>query len=72
MKASDLREKSIEDLRELEKTLMRELFDSRMKNYTNRLDDTSLIRKARCDIARVKTLLTEKTRAAARAESEAK
>ena len=61
MKAADLREKSVEDLRELEKTLARDVFQNRLKNFTNRLDDTSSIKKARKDLARVKTILGERT-----------
>ena len=45
----DLREKTAEDLRELEKTLAGEVFQTRLKNFTNRLDDTSAIRKTRRD-----------------------
>ncbi len=60
MKASDLREKSAEDLRELQKTLAHDVFESRLKNFTNRLDDTSAIRKTRRDLARVITLLRER------------
>jgi large subunit ribosomal protein L29 len=60
MKASDLREKNVEDLRELEKTLAHDVFQSRLKNFTNRLDDTSAIRKTKRDLARVKTLLHER------------
>jgi large subunit ribosomal protein L29 len=60
MKASDLREKSPEDLRELQKTLAHDVFESRLKNFTNRLDDTSAIRKTRRDLARVITLLRER------------
>jgi len=60
MKATDLREKSAEDLRELEKTLAHDVFESRLKNFTNRLDDTSSIRKTRRDLARVITLLRER------------
>jgi large subunit ribosomal protein L29 len=60
MKASDLREKNVEDLRELEKTLAHDVFQSRLKNFTNRLDDTSAIRKTKRDLARVKTLLCER------------
>jgi large subunit ribosomal protein L29 len=60
MKATDLREKSSEDLRELQKTLAHDVFESRLKNFTNRLDDTSLIRKTRRDLARVITLLRER------------
>jgi len=59
MKAADLREKSAEDLQELSKTLARDVFQNRLKNFTNRLDDTSSIRKTRRDLARVVTLLRE-------------
>jgi large subunit ribosomal protein L29 len=64
MKAADLREKSVEDLRELQKTLAHDVFQNRLKNFTNRLDDTSQIRKLRRDLARVKTLLSELQRKA--------
>lgn len=59
MKAKDLRERSPEDLRELEKSLAKDVFQNRFKNFTNRLDDTSSIKKARRDLARVKTLLVQ-------------
>jgi large subunit ribosomal protein L29 len=59
MKAKDMREKSREDMLELEKSLAREAFQVKLKNFTNRLDDTSQIRKVRRDLARVKTLLGE-------------
>ncbi|CAN5780017.1 hypothetical protein BH09MYX1_BH09MYX1_21620 [soil metagenome] len=65
MKAKDLRERTAEDLKELEKTLVKDLFDSRFKNFTNRLDDTSALRKGRRELARVKTLLAESARKAA-------
>ena len=57
MKASDLREKSVEDLRELQASLAHDTFQNRLKNFTNRLDDTSVIGKTRRDLARVITLL---------------
>ena len=63
LKASDLHERTIEDLRELEKTLTRDVFQNRFKNFTNRLDDTSSIRKAKKDLARVKTVLTVRAKA---------
>lgn len=62
MKATELRDKSADELVALEKDLRQGLFDQRLKNFTNRLDDTSLVRKARRDIARVRTLLAEKSR----------
>ena len=61
-KAEDLRERTLEDLRELERTLAKELFSARFKNFTNRLDDTSSLRKGRRDLARIKTVLLEKLR----------
>lgn len=64
MKAKDLRDRGTEDLRELEKSLAADLFQYRFKNNTNRLDDTSLIRKTRRDIARVRSVLAERDRAA--------
>jgi large subunit ribosomal protein L29 len=68
MKAADLREKSADDLRELQKSLARDVFQNRLKNFTNRLDDTSAIRKTRRDLARVITLLREREVVADRSE----
>ena len=65
MKAKDLRERSVEDLRELEKSILRDTFTNRFKNFTNRLDDTSAVNKARRDLARVKTILRERELVAA-------
>ncbi len=62
MKAKDLHERTVEDLHELEKTLSKDLFESRFKNFTNRLDDTAALRKNRREIARIKTVLGEKAR----------
>jgi len=64
MKAKDLRERSVEDLRELEKSLTRDTFTHRFKNFTNRLDDTSVIGKTKRDLARVKTILAQSAKAA--------
>ena len=62
MKARDLRDRSTEDLAELERSLTGERFQNKFKNFTNRLDDTSLIRKQKRDLARVKLILTERSR----------
>ena len=70
MKASDLREKSVEDLRELERALSRDVFQSRLKNFTTRLDDTSAMRKTKRDLARVMTLLRERELGVARGKKE--
>ncbi len=64
MKAKDLRDRATEDLRELDKRLSQDLYQYRFKNFTNSLDDTSLVNKTRLDIARVRTILTQRERAA--------
>jgi large subunit ribosomal protein L29 len=64
MKSTDLRERTTEHLQELEKTLARDVFDAKFKNFTNRLNDTSSVRKARRDLARVKTILAQRAGAA--------
>jgi large subunit ribosomal protein L29 len=61
MKATDLREKTVEDLRELQASLAHDVFQNRLKNFTNRLDDTSAIRKTKRDLARVITLLHQRS-----------
>jgi large subunit ribosomal protein L29 len=59
MKAKDLRERSMDDLRDLEKSLAKDTFQNRFKNFTNRLDDTSQLPKTRRDLARVKTIMRQ-------------
>jgi large subunit ribosomal protein L29 len=60
MKSKDLRERSTDDLVELKTTMKKDLFSYRMKNYVNQLDDTSLVRKTRKDIARIEQILQER------------
>ena len=60
MKAKDLRDRTTEDLTELCAMLRKDLFNYRMRNHTNQLDDTSLMNKARRDIARVELILHER------------
>ena len=64
LKAKDLHERSLEDLKELEKSLRGDTFQNRIKNFTNRLDDTSSMRKTRQDLARVLTVLAHKAQKA--------
>jgi len=65
MKAKDIRGRTTEDLLELRASMRKELFSSRMKNFTNQLDDTSQIQKARRDLARVEGILRERVAAPA-------
>jgi large subunit ribosomal protein L29 len=60
MKAKDLRARATEDLKELRASVKKELFSNRMKNFTNQLDDTSQIQKARRDLARIEGILRER------------
>jgi large subunit ribosomal protein L29 len=60
MKAKDLRERSLEDLLTLKASIQKDLFSYRMKNWTDQLEDTSLLNKTRRDIARIETLLRER------------
>jgi large subunit ribosomal protein L29 len=62
MKARDLRDRTTEDLAELERSLSGDSFQNKFKNFTNRLDDTSVIGKSRKDLARVKLILAERVR----------
>jgi large subunit ribosomal protein L29 len=60
VKPSELKDKNIDELVELEKSTARELWQSKFSNYSNQLDDTDKIRRLRRDVARVKTALTQK------------
>ena len=65
MKPKDLRERTTEDLVELKTTIAKDLFSYRMKNATDQLDDTSLLKKTRRDIARIELILSERQTQAA-------
>jgi large subunit ribosomal protein L29 len=56
----ELRDCTPERLMDLEKSLRRQIFESRIRNYTNQLDDTASIKRARRDLARVKTIMSER------------
>ncbi|NOZ09811.1 MAG: 50S ribosomal protein L29 [Gammaproteobacteria bacterium] len=63
MKAHEMRAKSVEDLNTELQDLLREQFNLRMQNATGQLANHTLIRNVRHNIARVRTVLTEKARA---------
>lgn len=60
MKAIDLREKTAEDLNQELMRLLKEQFNLRMRKATGQLNQSHLLRQTRRDIARVKTVITEK------------
>lgn len=62
MKASELRSKSVEELKVSLKDLHREQFNLRFQHKLGQLNSTDNMRKVRRDIARVNTVLSEKLR----------
>lgn len=60
MKFIDLTEKSLEDLETLVKKQKRELFLLRIKKQMSQLQNTSEIKKARKEIARILTAISTK------------
>ncbi|ARR50327.1 TPA: 50S ribosomal protein L29 [Photobacterium damselae] len=63
MNAQDLRAKSVEELNAELVNLLREQFNLRMQAATGQLQQTHNLKNVRRDIARVKTVLTEKASA---------
>ena len=60
MTATELKEKSVEELNAELINLLREQFNLRMQHTTGQLEKTDQLRKVRRNIARVKTILTQK------------
>ena len=60
MKASELREKSVEELNGVLLAQLKEQFKLRMQAATGQLGQTHLLAQARKDIARIKTALRQK------------
>ncbi len=68
MNASELRDKTPDELREQLTQLKKEAFNLRFQKATNQLENTARMRQVRRDTARVLTVLNEKAAAAAQAE----
>lgn len=60
MKASELRTKSVDELKKELLELLKAQFGLRMQVATQQLSNTSQMSKVRRDIARVRTLIREK------------
>jgi len=60
MKAAELRELSIEELMEREKESRKALFNLRFQMGSGQLSNHTALKKARRDIARIKTVLNQK------------
>lgn len=60
MRPSDLRAMTVEELKEKEKELRKELFNLRFRLATGEVENPMRIRSVRKDIARILTIMTEK------------
>ena len=61
MKASEIRGKTPDELQQELAQLLRAQFGLRMQKATQQLNNTSQLRKVRRDIARVRTVMAEKS-----------
>ncbi|MEQ9021667.1 MAG: 50S ribosomal protein L29 [Pseudomonadales bacterium] len=60
MKASEMREKTVEELNQQLIELRKEQLSLRMAQATGQLGETHKVREVRRDVARVKTVLAQK------------
>ncbi|MGI9355099.1 MAG: 50S ribosomal protein L29 [Rhizobiaceae bacterium] len=65
MDAKELRDKTLDQLRDELTSLKKEAFNLRFQQATSQLENTARMRSVRRDAARVKTILNEKAAAAA-------
>jgi len=69
MKATELRNFSIEELRKKEKELRRELFNLRFQLAKGELQNVKRMKAVKKDIARILTIITEKTMMSSKGEA---
>ena len=62
-KPSDVRAKTVDELKDELVKLKKEQFNLRFQRATQQLENTSQVRKVRRDIARVQTVIAEKAQA---------
>ena len=60
VKASSLREKSVDELQTRERDLSEQLYKLRFQRATGRMESPARMRQVRREIARIKTVLNEK------------
>jgi large subunit ribosomal protein L29 len=63
MKVTEMRDKSVDELQMREKELSEQLFKLRFQRATGRIENPMKIREVKREIARIKTILTERSRA---------
>ena len=67
MKVSEVRDKTVDQLNESLLDLKKEAFNLRFQKATGQLENTARERQVRRDIARIMTVLKERSRAEAKA-----
>jgi large subunit ribosomal protein L29 len=60
MKVEDLRQKTVDELTQQVLDLKKEAFNLRFRRASGQLENTSMVRQVRRDIARIKTILHER------------
>ncbi len=65
MKSTDVRTKSDDELKDTLINLRKEAFNLRFQKASGQLENTARVRQVRRDIARIKTVLSERTDAPA-------
>ncbi len=65
MKAEEVRAKTLDQLNEDLENLCKEAFNLRFQRVSGQLENTARVRAVRRDIARIKTVLSEKSAQAA-------
>jgi len=60
MKVSEMKEKNVDELNEELLTLKREQFTLRMQKGSGQLEQNHRLKEVRRDVARVKTIITQK------------
>ena len=63
MKASDIRPKTADELKQQVEDLSKEAFNLRFQRASGQLENTARVRQVRRDIARIKTILAQKAAA---------
>ena len=66
MNAEDLRTKTVDELTDALASLKKEQFNLRFQRATGQLEKTARVREVRRDIARIKTVATQKRAAEAK------
>jgi len=61
MNATELKEKTLDQLQEMLADLKKEAFNLRFQAATNQLENTSRMRSVKKDVARVKTIINQIT-----------